>query len=261
MKFHAVPQALPLLIPWAPLSPGNSSSQVSSTALALACSGQTSPASLLASPGLALSSPTSLAIPAAVQPISPLSGLLDARCVQKVYQNQHPLCRQPHRQPNLQLPAIQHYYQGLAGAAEIAEHSVTEKTQKARRAALREYAAWLSENVPRDLTDCLPEDFLVYFMHWKETRSSRRSRAILAPSSLNSLISHLSRELDQLGREGFWNTSTLCGELLELHHFCANPCLITGANCFLAWSLCLSPYLLARLLPSPALSQCCLFLF
>jgi hypothetical protein len=138
-----------------------------------------------------------------------LADLLQPPLVQQLYQQSRlPQISTATPVPQMTGATIVDYFQGMKQAALIQQHAVTEKTKKARLTALREYNNWLLQHVQiRDVNTCIPEDFLVYFtQHWMLHHSGSSSGLRIAPTSVNSLISNLSREMDGLGREGPWDS-------------------------------------------------------
>ena len=138
------------------------------------------------------------------------ASLLQPPLVQHLYYTHSSAAALYYRTPadTLSAASIQTYHKGLEEAAAVQAHAVTVKTQQARTAALGEFEQWLFQHVQiRTLCNCISEDFLVYFTtHWRERRGWNRALG-KGPAlvTVNSLVSHLSRELEHFGREGAWN--------------------------------------------------------
>jgi hypothetical protein len=100
------------------------------------------------------------------------------------------------------------YFQGLSAAARIQRHAVTGTSQAARGSALQEFRQWLRAQVCIwDIYTCTPEDCCSYLTgYWLPKRgyqedASGKLIAGPAPVTVESMLSHLRRELDHLGRE------------------------------------------------------------
>ena len=110
------------------------------------------------------------------------------------------------------------YGKGLAAAAELQKQAVKPETMKIRQAAIRELTNWLhskQDACNRILQTAIPEDILVYFtQHWLPNHAgsmTNNGELIAAPGSLSNTKSHLSSELELLGRSGDWNPATQTG--------------------------------------------------
>jgi hypothetical protein len=61
--------------------------------------------------------------------------------------------------------------------------------------------------------NCIPHDFVAYFMVDWEPKHGFRNK-VIAPSTVNSLISHLAMEIDKFGKAHFWDPATSGGKIV-----------------------------------------------
>ena len=104
------------------------------------------------------------------------------------------------------------FMQGIQRATALQRKAVTRTTQQMRDKALQEFSNWLAVRVQhRNVHSCTPEDFAVYLtMHWMEVHAGTGAAGSQgpAPVSVSTMISHLTMELDKLGRLGYWDPDT-----------------------------------------------------
>jgi hypothetical protein len=152
-------------------------------------------------------------VPSVLASLPPLAALMDPSMVQQYYHSQlFPAPRLhtpgPLAPSNLYVGA---YFQGLSAAARIQRHAVTGTSQAARDSALQEFRQWLRAQVCIwDIYTCTPEDCCSYLTgYWLPKRgyqedASGKLIAGPAPVTVESMLSHLRRWLDHLGREHEW---------------------------------------------------------
>ena len=99
------------------------------------------------------------------------------------------------------------YATGLADSAILKRTACKPETQAAKDCHLQELEQWLQQHSPRNLLTFLPADFEVYFtQHWVLTHG--RSGQPPTLSTIAVTMSHLTGELDMLGREGPWHNDS-----------------------------------------------------
>jgi hypothetical protein len=71
-----------------------------------------------------------------------------------------------------------------------------------------QYIHWIPVTLQvRGVHNCIPHDFVAYFMVDWEPKHGFRNK-VIAPSTVNSLISHLAMEIDKFGKAHFWDPAT-----------------------------------------------------
>ena len=108
------------------------------------------------------------------------------------------------------------FMQGIQRATDLQRKAVTRTTQQMRDKALQEFSNWLALRMQHRIVQTFtPEDFAVYLtMHWVEVHAGTGTAGSQgpAPVSLSTMISHLTMELDKLGRVGYWDPDIGKGE-------------------------------------------------
>ncbi len=107
--------------------------------------------------------------------------------------------------------------QGLLGAHAVLQHALAGSTWQKQQAAAQELGSWLSVyGEGTKLTDCSPDDLLVYMVsHWlPEHPGRKRADGVCGPSALKSVLSSLSGFFSRTGRSGRYDEATGLG----------NPC-------------------------------------
>ena len=106
----------------------------------------------------------------------------------------------------------------LAATADLQQKPTKSVTVKIKQAATRELADWLQSKQTacnRTMLTVIPKDILVYFtQHWLLNQagpSTACGKLVAAPGSLLSTKSHLSSKLEQLGRNGDWDSVNQTG--------------------------------------------------
>lgn len=131
----------------------------------------------------------------------------------------------------------EHYLDGLHRGAAIQAIAVTASTQQSKDKVLHELNSWQHLHAAgRTARSCIPEDVIVSIVtHWAGQHGGCRAldgSRFAAPVSLEAMISHLSVELEKLGRTGPWQgaiRTAICADCPCTHSAAHKISMLKGA--------------------------------